>query len=81
MKFEGVLNSFTLIISNLKSDQSTPMIDQNNPKSNDTLYLQNEDIGTWNILNGKIRLFTAKLLNTQNGNEFGLLHRPQSINC
>ena len=30
--------------------------------SNDTLYLQNEDIGTWNNLNGKIRLFTAKIV-------------------
>ena len=51
-----------------RSDQSnpkaarkvTPMIDQSNPKQ--WHYLQNEDIGTWNNLNGKIRLFTAKIV-------------------
>ena len=38
----------------------TPMIDQSNPKQ--WHYLQNEDIGTWNNLNGKIRLFIAKIV-------------------
>ena len=52
-----------------RSDKVTPKQQEKSPQwsirvipSNDTLYLHNEDSGTWNNLNGKIRLFAAKIV-------------------